>query len=82
MATKTVNIALDEKLVEQIDEQVKKDMGSRSEYFRRLALNDLERQREWKAVFDEGNALGRKLGLTEEEVNRRLAEYKREATQS
>jgi metal-responsive CopG/Arc/MetJ family transcriptional regulator len=79
MATKTVNIALDEKLVEQIDEQVKKDMGSRSEYFRRLALDDLERRREWKELFDHSNALGRKMGITsEQQVYDIIADYKRE----
>lgn len=55
MSTKTLNIALDEKLLKEIDETVRKDMGSRSEYFRRLALNDLERRREWKQVLDTAN---------------------------
>ena len=36
MPTKTLNIALDEELLKSIDEAVKQDMGSRSEYFRRL----------------------------------------------
>ncbi|MCL4357904.1 ribbon-helix-helix domain-containing protein [Patescibacteria group bacterium] len=79
MATKTLNIALDEKLIKDIDEEVKKDMGSRSEYFRRLALRDLERRREWKQVFDSANEKGRKLGITsEQQVYDRIAEYKRE----
>ncbi len=79
MATRTLNIALDEKLIKEIDEEVKKDMGSRSEYFRRLALRDLERRREWKQVFDSANEKGRKLGITsEQQVYDRIAEYKRE----
>jgi metal-responsive CopG/Arc/MetJ family transcriptional regulator len=67
MATKTLNIALDESLLKEIDEAVKKDMGSRSEYFRRLALNDLERRREWKSVLDRSNQKGRDLGISSEE---------------
>jgi metal-responsive CopG/Arc/MetJ family transcriptional regulator len=67
MATKTLNIALDESLLKEIDKAVKNDMGSRSEYFRRLALNDLERRREWKSVLDMSNQKGRDLGITSEE---------------
>lgn len=67
MATKTLNIALDESLLKEIDQAVKKDMGSRSEYFRRLALNDLERRNEWKSVLDMSNQKGRDLGITSEE---------------
>ena len=82
MATKTLNIALDEKLIKQIDKAVKRDMGSRSEYFRRLALNDLERRREWEEVMDAGNKLGRQMGITsEEQVYQILDDYKREKQQ-
>ena len=64
MATKTLNIAIDENLLKQIDETVKKDMGTRSEYFRRLALSDLDRRREWKELLDSSNVKGRSLGIT------------------
>ena len=77
MATKTLNIALDENLLKEIDGAVKKDLGSRSEYFRRLALDDLERRREWKKLFDAGNEMGRNMGITsEEQVNQILNEPK------
>ncbi len=79
MATKTLNISLDEKLIKEIDKSVKKDMGSRSEYFRRLALNDLERRLRWKKVLDAGNKVGRQMGITsEEQVYQILDDYKRE----
>jgi len=82
MSTKTLNIALDEKLLKEIDETVRKDMGSRSEYFRRLALNDLERRREWKQVLDTANKKGRNMGITSEnQVYKILDEYKREKQQ-
>ncbi len=58
MATKTLNIAIDEGLLKEIDKAVKKDMGSRSEYFRRLALADLERRNRWNGLFDSGRKLG------------------------
>jgi metal-responsive CopG/Arc/MetJ family transcriptional regulator len=78
MATKTLNIALDQELIQEIDAAVRKDMGSRSEYFRRLALDDLERRREWNKLFDRGNKIGREMGITsEQQVYDILAEYKR-----
>ena len=67
MATKTLNIALDERLLKDVDEAVKQDMASRSEYFRRLALADLSRRRRWVDLLNKGNAKGRKLGITSEE---------------
>jgi metal-responsive CopG/Arc/MetJ family transcriptional regulator len=82
MATKTLNIALDEALIKDIDQAVKKDMGSRSEYFRRLALRDLERRKQWKELFDVSNTKGSKLGITkEEQVYQAVKEYKREKQQ-
>jgi metal-responsive CopG/Arc/MetJ family transcriptional regulator len=74
MATKTLNIALDETLLKDVDEAVKQDMASRSEYFRRLALADLSRRRRWAALLDASNKKGRELGITsEEEVYQKLA---------
>ena len=67
MATKTLNIALDEKLLKEIDKAVKKDMGSRSEYFRRLALNDLERRQRWGQLIGAGREVGKQMGITSEE---------------
>ncbi len=66
MATKTLNIAIDEKLLKKIDSAVKKDMGSRSEYFRRLALADLERRQRWATLIDAGNKVGKNMGITSE----------------
>jgi metal-responsive CopG/Arc/MetJ family transcriptional regulator len=67
MATKTLNIALDETLLKDVDEAVKQDLASRSEYFRRLALADLSRRRRWARLFDAGNKVGREMGITSEE---------------
>jgi len=79
MATKTLNIALDENLLKEIDKTVKKDMGTRSEYFRRLALNDIERRRGWKELLDRGREVGRRMGIeSEEQVYEILDDYKRE----
>jgi metal-responsive CopG/Arc/MetJ family transcriptional regulator len=67
MATKTLNIAMDEKLLKDIDNAVKQDMGTRSEYFRRLALADLARRKRWEQLFTAGKAVGKQMGITNEE---------------
>ena len=68
MATKTLNIALDESLIKAIDKAVNKDMGSRSEYFRRLALRDLERRNDWELLFGTSNKKGAEMGITSEDA--------------
>ena len=83
MSVKTVNIALDEKLLKQIDKAVKKDMASRSEYFRRLALSDLERRQRWTQLLDATNQIGHDLGIvSEDQVYQSIGEYKREKRQA
>ena len=67
MATKTLNIALDENLLKEIDATVKKDLGSRSEYFRRLALADLERRSRWAQLMNAGKKVGKEMGITSEQ---------------
>jgi metal-responsive CopG/Arc/MetJ family transcriptional regulator len=74
MATKTLNIALDERLLEDIDATVKQDYGTRSEYFRRLALADLARRKSWQELFTAGRDVGRKMGITSEEQVYKLLE--------
>lgn len=67
MPTKTLNIALDENLIIEIDKAVKKDLGSRSEYFRRLALADLDRRARWNELFKAGQKTGLEMGIQNEE---------------
>lgn len=67
MATKTLNIAIDEQLLKEIDRAVKQDLGSRSEYFRRLALADLNRRNRWNELFSSGKEVGKQMGITSEE---------------
>ena len=74
MASKTLNIALDEDLLKDIDKAVKKDLGSRSEYFRRLALADLQRRKRWDELFASGKAVGKQMGISSEEAVYKLLE--------
>jgi metal-responsive CopG/Arc/MetJ family transcriptional regulator len=79
MATKTLNIALDEKLLKDVDMVVKEDMASRSEYFRRLALADLSRRNRWARLLDASNAKGRELGITSEEQVYKILNHDKDA---
>lgn len=82
MATKTVNIALDENLIKRIDQAVKHDLGSRSEYFRRLALSDLERRQRWDELLNTGKQIGKEMGITsEDQIYQITDDYKREKQQ-
>lgn len=67
MATKTLNIALDENLLKKIDIAVKKDLGSRSEYFRRLALADLDRRARWANLTAAGRQVGKAMSIASEQ---------------
>lgn len=67
MATKTLNIALDERLLKKVDILVKKEMASRSEYFRRLALADLERRETIATILNTANKKGKSLKFKNED---------------
>lgn len=83
MATKTLNIALDEKLLKEVDKTVKQDMATRSEYFRRLALADLERRRTWQELMNAGKEVGRQMGIkSEQQVYDIVAEERKSAKKS
>lgn len=66
MATKTLNLALDERLLKRVDALVKKEMASRSEYFRRLALADLDRRETLTGILDAANKKGKSLKFRDE----------------
>jgi len=79
MSTKTFNLSLPKELLDKIDAQAKKEFTSRSEYLRRLAVQDLQRQAAWDDLFERANAKGRAMGITsEQQVYDIIAEYKRE----
>lgn len=67
MATKLITLELDENLLAEIDLVVKNGPGSRSEYFHRLAIADLERRAHWNQLMNSGNGVGRKMGITNEQ---------------
>ncbi len=55
MSTQTVDITIDEKLLREMDQAVKQDLGSRSKYFRRLAIINLDIRKRWNDLLSSGN---------------------------
>ena len=68
MNTKTINISLPPKLVQQLDRVAKKRSANRSELIRELVRGYLDRRERWEAIFAAGERQAKKLGLTEEDV--------------
>ena len=67
MASQTFNISLPKELVEQIDEQARRDFSSRSEYIRRAVVKQLRSEQALSQVLDRANERGRQLGYTSEQ---------------
>ena len=67
MPIKTFNIAMDEDLLKKIDSAAKSELSSRSEYFRRLALNDLDKRLRWQELTNAGKKAGINMGIDSED---------------
>ena len=67
MPIKTFNIAMDEDLLKKIDSAAKSELSSRSEYFRRLALNDLDKRLRWQELTKAGKKAGINMGIDSED---------------
>ena len=67
MASQAFNISLPKELVEQIDEQARRDFSSRSEYIRRAVVKQLRTEQALATVLDRANERGRQLGYASEQ---------------
>ena len=67
MSAQSFNISLPQELVEQIDEQARREFSSRSEYIRRAVVKQLRTEQALQLVFDRANDRGRRLGYASEQ---------------
>lgn len=67
MAAQSFNISLPQELVEQIDDQARREFSSRSEYIRRAVVKQLRTEQALQAVFDRANDRGRRVGYASEQ---------------
>jgi len=78
VSAKVINISLPEELLTEIDEFAQLERRTRSEFFREAARQYIELRR-WQRIREAGSRAARDLGLTEEDVERIVGEYRTEA---
>ena len=76
MSTKTVSISLPEELLEEIDGLACSEKRTRSELLR-LAVIQYLADRRWERIRDAGSEAALRLGLTDDDVEQTVHEYRR-----
>lgn len=79
MCAKVINISLPEELLREVDEFARSEKRTRSELFREAARQYIE-SRWWRRIRESGSKTARELGLTDEDVERVVEEYRAGAT--
>ena len=72
MGNVTVNISFNDSLLAKIDEAAKRESRSRSELLREAARTYVRRQRQWDTVFELGDRITKREGLTRSHVSRAI----------
>jgi CopG family transcriptional regulator / antitoxin EndoAI len=81
MATpRTFTISLPPKLARQVDKQAAAEGRTRSELFREAVRQYIARRERWNQIFSYGEDVARGRRLTEADVNRAVAEERRNQT--
>lgn len=78
VSAKVINISLPEELLGEIDEFAQLERRTRSELFREAARQYIESRR-WQKVREAGSRTAKELGLSEDDVQRIIGEYRTEA---
>jgi CopG family transcriptional regulator / antitoxin EndoAI len=74
----TVNISFNKDLLKQIDKVAQEESRSRSELIREAARSYIERKRRWSQIFQAGTKLAKANRLTEVDVEKEIANYRKE----
>lgn len=80
MANVTVNISFQDRLLEEIDAEARRESRSRSELIREAARAYVRRQRRWDDVFALGDSITRKGRLTPSAVSSEVRAVRRRRT--
>lgn len=78
MGAKVINISLPDELLREVDEYAKLECRTRSELFREAARQYIGSRR-WRRLRELGSRTARDLGLSEEDVERIVQEYRADA---
>ena len=76
MAAKVINISLSDDLLREIDEFAREEHRTRSELFREAARQYIESRR-WRRLREIGSRTVQELGLSEEDIERIVGEYRK-----
>lgn len=80
MQTQTLNIALPQNLVKEVDEAAKKEYRNRSEFIREALRIYLKDAQEWEELFKFSEKRARKVGVkNEQDVEEIVASYRHSA---
>jgi metal-responsive CopG/Arc/MetJ family transcriptional regulator len=74
----TVNISFNDDLLKQIDKVAEEESRSRSELIREAARSYIERKRKWGQIFQLGKQIARAKGLSQEDVEKEIASFRKE----
>jgi metal-responsive CopG/Arc/MetJ family transcriptional regulator len=74
----TVNISFNQDLLKQIDKIAEEESRSRSELIREAARSYIERKRKWSQIFLVGSKVAQLKGITEEDMEKEIASYRKE----
>jgi predicted transcriptional regulator len=77
MKTSTVNISFSKELLDQIDETARKECRSRSELLREAARVYIDRRKRWDVIFGLAGGAANDTGVTESDIDREIALYRR-----
>jgi metal-responsive CopG/Arc/MetJ family transcriptional regulator len=77
MSMATVNVSFPSSLLKAMDTTARKESRSRSELLRAAVSLYLERKHHWERIFVFGQAQAKHLGLTSEDVEPMIAEYRK-----
>ena len=74
----TVNVSFPRQLLKAMDRVAKKESRSRSDLLREAVRQYVERKMRWDEIFALGSQHAKRLGLKPTDVEKRIAEYRRE----
>lgn len=67
MTSRTLNLSLPVKLLDELDKQAEKDFSTRSDFIRKAVVNQLRAEQTVQAIFDRANKRGQVQGITSEQ---------------
>lgn len=76
MGSKTVNVALKEDLLRDIDRTARAESRSRSDLLRGAARSYIQRRDRWNSIFEMGDKLVESEGLKPDDVSRQISEHR------